>query len=298
MNHMGSRFRLLSCLCLVGLVVGCSIDKHSDGDGEDISDRPAEPEHLRAEVTDTLPFNADYFTQGLEVDRRDGSLLVGTGGYGTSGIYRIDPETGEEINSAAMHDSLFGEGITQSAGGIWQLTWKDHIATLRNPKDLSVDHVAHPDGGEGWGVCELPTHPRRLNVDGTSPLPTPELVVSHGTSELTFHDPKTMAGGGSVEVTYQGSPVDKINELECVGGDVYANVWMSTDILRIDPATGEVTAIIDASGLPNRAANDPDNVLNGIAAIPETEDEDGVPEFYLTGKRWPDLYRVRLPPNE
>lgn len=241
-----------------------------------------EPEMLRAEVIDTLPFNTTYFTQGLEVDPANGSLLVGTGGYGNSGIRRIDPATAEEVDATDMSDSLFGEGLTQTDQGIWQLTWKDHVAFLHNSDNLAVKSTADTGPDEGWGLCEL---------ESSS---SPKLAMSHGTSEITFRDPETLAEIDRFDVTHEGKPVDKLNELECAGDSIYANVWMSTDILRIDSRTGKVTAVIDASALPNNAANDPNNVLNGIAAIPDTAGE----EFYLTGKRWPDLYRVRFVPDD
>ena len=105
-------------------------------------------------------------------------------------------------------------------------------------------------------------------------------------------DPDTLAELARFEVTDQGKPVEGLNELECVGDDVYANIFTTTDIVRIDATSGHVTARIDASSLPNNADEDINNVLNGIAHIPGTD------EFYLTGKRWPDLYRVRLVPSQ
>lgn len=228
------------------------------------------PEQLRAVVVDTLPFNTDYFTQGLEVDQ-DGNLLIGTGQYGESAIYRITPGSLEVLDQADMDEDLFGEGITRVDDSIWQLSWQAGEAIKRDAATLEeTDRVSYP--GEGWGVCRMDD----------------ELIFSDGTDELRHLDPTTFEEHGRTSVTLDRQPVDNINELECVDGQVYANVWLTEDIYRIDPASGEVTARIDTSELINNAEPDPDNVLNGIAHIPGTD------EFYVTGKRWPDLYKVRF----
>ena len=113
------------------------------------------------------------------------------------------------------------------------------------------------------------------------------LVRSDGTDRLRFHDPLTFAEQGSVTVTLNGTPVTELNELECVGGQVWANVWQTDRIVRIDPATGRVTAVVDAAGLLDPARRAGADVLNGIAALPDDE-------FLVTGKLWPVTFRVRF----
>src|SRR5699024_5898607 len=125
--------------------------------------------------------------------------------------------------------------------------------------------------GEGWGLCSL---------DDTT------LIMSDGTDELRHIDGETFAEQDRVRVMMNGQAIDNINELECVGGEVFANVWFSTTIVRIDPISGEVTGTIDASGLEHNAEPDPDNVLNGI------EDIVGTVAFYLIGQRGAALYMV------
>lgn len=230
-------------------------------------------ERLTAVVEETLPFNPQSFTQGLEVTE-DGMVLVGTGQEGQSRLYRVDPATGREDASVPLDPTFFGEGITQFEDTVWQLTWQDGIAVKHDATTLAETGRANY-AGEGWGLCSLDN----------------ELILSDGTAQLRRMDPDSFAEKGRIDVTYEDKPLDKLNELECVDGQVFANVWFSTDIVRIDPATGKVTAVIDASGLPNNAGEDPNNVLNGIAHIPGTD------EFYVTGKRWPDLYRVRFAPS-
>ena len=232
---------------------------------------------FEAKVLERLPFDASLFTQGLEVTD-SGDLLVGTGQYGESGIFTLPAGSGSARQHVRNDNAVFGEGITQynSAEGpvIWQLSWDSGEAYKYDAESYELlDTASYP--GEGWGLCSL---------DNTT------LVMSDGTDELRHIDGETFAEQERVRVTMNGQAIDNINELECVDGEVFANVWFSTTILRIDPATGEVTGTIDASGLENNAANDPDNVLNGIAHIPGTE------EYYLTGKRWPDMYRVSFDP--
>lgn len=232
---------------------------------------------FEAKVLERLPFDASLFTQGLEVTD-SGDVLVGTGQYGESGIFTLPAGSDSARQHVRNDNAVFGEGITQynSAEGpvIWQLSWDSGEAYKYDAESYELlDTASYP--GEGWGLCSL---------DNTT------LVMSDGTDELRHIDGETFAEQEHVRVTMNGQAIDNINELECVDGEVFANVWFSTTILRIDPATGEVTGTIDASGLENNAANDPDNILNGIAHIPGTE------EYYLTGKRWPDMYRVSFDP--
>ncbi len=232
---------------------------------------PAEPERLTTVVQQRYGFDPASFTQGLEA-AGDGTLYVGTGQRGQSRVYVRDLE-GRELAGRQLEPALFGEGITRAGDHLWQLTWQEGVAIKRDAATLEEVGRTRIDG-EGWGLCAR---------DG-------EVIYSDGTSQLRRMDPDTLEERERFDVTLGGAPVDGLNELECVGGDVYANVFLSTDILRIDAASGEVTAVIDASGLPNNAAPDPNNVLNGIAHIPGTD------EFYLAGKRWPDLYRVSFEP--
>ncbi|QPK80281.1 glutaminyl-peptide cyclotransferase [Corynebacterium lizhenjunii] len=230
-------------------------------------------ERLTVRVHQRLDFDPASFTQGLEATT-DGQLWVGTGQRGQSRLYRMDPATGAELASVDLDQRYFGEGITQYEDSIWQLTWQAGTALRYDRDSLELTgQASYP--GEGWGLCATDT----------------SLYMSDGTSQLRRLNPDTFAEEQRVSVTLEGREVDQLNELECVDGQVYANVWFSTDILRIDPTTGRVTAVIDASAVPNNAAKDPNNVLNGIAHIPGTD------HFYLTGKRWPDLYRVSFEPE-
>ncbi|HWM01489.1 MAG TPA: glutaminyl-peptide cyclotransferase [Actinophytocola sp.] len=231
---------------------------------------PAAPTRLRAEVLDTSPHDPDAFTQGLEI--HDGVLYEGTGLEGRSELRATDPDTGAVQRSVELPEEMFGEGITVAGDSIWQLTWQDGVAIRRDRTSLAEVGRASYDG-EGWGLC----------LDGD------RLVMSDGTDRLTFRDPGTFAETGEQKVTdSDGEPVEHLNELECVDGTVYANVWQTDRIVRIDPAAGRVTATIDLTGLLPAQDSAGVDVLNGIAAIPGTD------EFLVTGKLWPTMFRVRF----
>nr|WP_235947644.1 glutaminyl-peptide cyclotransferase [Nocardia terrae] len=226
---------------------------------------------MRVEVITTLPHDPGAFTEGLEID---GSVLYeGTGLSGHSAVRATDFATGAELARADLPAPLFGEGITRAGDLLWQLTYKDGIAIARDPATLTEIRRTHYDG-EGWGLC---TRGNRL-------------VMSNGSASLTFRDPQTFAITGTVALTSHRDA--RLNELDCApDGSVYANVWPTDTILRINPDTGAVLARIDASGLLSGHDRTPDtDVLNGIADIPGTD------TFLLTGKKWPKSYEVRFVP--
>jgi glutamine cyclotransferase len=228
---------------------------------------------LQPQVLARVPHDPTAFTEGLELDH--GILYEATGLVGQSQLREVDPATGAVRRAVTLSGQLFGEGITVVRDHIWQLTWQNGVAlewdraTLTLRRELSFT-------GEGWGLC----------YDGV------RLVRSDGTDRLLFHDPVTFAESGSVAVTLRGMPVTQLNELECVDGQVWANVWQTDQIVRIDPASGQVTAVVDATNLHDpKLRTNPDAVLNGIAAV-------GKDEFLLTGKLWPVSFLVRFVPMQ
>lgn len=264
---------LIAVVVMGGLLVSCA-DQGAPLEVEDSVPR------LSVEVVGQQPFDDTSFTQGLEVDE-DGSLLVGTGLEGQSRIYRVGND-GEVTDSHDLDPDLFGEGITRHGDSVWQLTWQSGVAMERDAVTLEEKNRVLYDG-EGWGICSF---------DDT-------LVHSDGTDTLQFRDPDTFEVTETRVVTSAGTPISQINELECVenpesGREVWANIWYSDEIIRIDPETGEVTAIVDASKLrqmlPDDATSTAD-VLNGIAHIPGTD------RYFVTGKLWPTLFEVRFTPD-
>ncbi|MBC2906876.1 glutaminyl-peptide cyclotransferase [Streptomyces sp. PSKA01] len=247
---------------------GTAAENHADGTPAPKSASTDAVERLRVKVLEVLPHDPQAFTQGLEM--AGDTLYEGTGLAGRSSV-RAGPPGGQPTARVAMPAPLFGEGITVLDRTLWQLTWRNGIAVERDATTLKeVSRVPYPD--EGWGVC----HQRSKN----------RLVTSDGSSRLTFRHPKTLAKAGHIPITENGRPLAKLNELECVGDAVYANVLFTERIVRIDPASGTVTASIDATGLLRKDEAVNGSVLNGIAAVPGTD------QFLITGKFWPKMFRV------
>lgn len=240
---------------------------------------------LHAEIVAQHNFPGAPFVQGLEFEE-DGSLLVGTGQYGQSQIYRLpdwvnNPDGATPTAVQDLAPQLFGEGLTRIGNTVWQLTWREHTAIARDAETLVEKQTAELER-EGWGLCNF----------GDS------LVLSDGSGSLSIRNPETFAEEAQVPVTLGGQPTTWINELECVQDaegaaprEVWANVWQTNTIFRIDPTTGAVTGTLDASNvvdaLPAEVRESVD-VLNGIAKIPGTD------HYLLTGKKWPLAFEVRI----
>jgi glutaminyl-peptide cyclotransferase len=226
-------------------------------------------EEMVAKVVRVYPHDARAFTQGLVYF--DGGLFESTGLNGRSSIRRVDPDSGAVQAEVPLDQRFFGEGLARVGDELIQLTWKNGRAFVW--KLSSLERVReHGYGGEGWGLC----------FDGK------RLVMSDGSDRLIFRDARDFAEEGSLRVTRAGQPLRQLNELECAEGSVYANIWGSDYIARIDPGSGEVTGWIDASGLLTASERAGTDVLNGIAYVPERG------TFLLTGKLWPNLFEVRF----
>lgn len=265
--------RALLALAVTVLAGGCATTGSTPPATSPAGSGPAQP--LRVEVLATMPHDQQLFTQGLEI--ADGVLYEGTGQVGESVLrateLRPGPRPGRLVGQVALPEPLFGEGITVAGNRIWQLTWKSGTAVERDRATLAERRRATYEG-EGWGLCH----------DGS------RLVMSDGSDRLTFRDPATFAPIGSVRVHRDGRPVTELNELECDGGVVWANVWQTDRIVRIDPSSGTVTGMVDTAGLLDPSQRADTGVLNGIAAVPGTD------QFLVTGKNWPSLFRVRFVP--
>ncbi|MGH3860935.1 glutaminyl-peptide cyclotransferase [Actinokineospora sp.] len=257
--------RLAASLALACLAAGCSAPT------EPAQPPTASPAKLTAEVLEDRPHDAAAFTQGLELV--DGVLYEGTGLVGQSEIRATDPTTGAVKQRSALPAEFFGEGITVVGDRIWQITWQDGVAIERDRVTFAERRRVEYQG-EGWGLCF---------DDGGH-----RLVMSDGTDKLTFRDPDTFEPRGEVRVAGEDGPVTRLNELECVDGAVYANVWQTDQIVRIDPASGRLTGVADLSALFPREQRAGADVLNGIANVPGTD------EFLVTGKLWPKMFRIRF----
>jgi glutamine cyclotransferase len=220
-------------------------------------------------VVRTYPHDRDAFTQGLQYV--DGVFYEGTGLNGRSSIRKVKIETGEVLQKHDVPAQYFGEGITLRGGEIFELTWQSGVALVYDSTTFAQKRT-YPYTGEGWGLTQ----------DKTS------LIMSDGTEYLRFLDPATFKERRRVRVMAAGSPLKELNELEYVKGEVFANVWQTDYVARIDPATGGVNGYIDFRGLLSAREREATDVLNGIAY-----DEAG-DRLFITGKLWPRVFEVRL----
>jgi len=216
------------------------------------------------------PHDSNAFTQGLEFF--DERLFESTGLYGNSSIREIDLESGSTLDSAMLDKDLFGEGLTfLDENRILQLTWKSEKALIWESDPLRIIGEWKYEG-QGWGVCLLDDN---------------RLVMSNGSDSLVFRNSETFEVIDSINVTLDGVKIEKLNELECDGQTIWANIWQTDRIIGIDVTTGHVTHVLETSNLPlDRGSLGQGAVLNGIARIPDSEN------FLITGKLWPKIFEV------
>lgn len=222
-------------------------------------------------VVNVYPHDSDAFTQGLIF--RDGELYESTGQLGASSIRRVTLETGDVLKKRDLADEYFGEGIVDWGDRLIGVTWHAGKGFVFDLDDFEV-RATFEYPGEGWGLTRNDTH----------------IIMSDGTDRLRFLDPDTFKEEASRSVTLRGRPIRTINELEWIEGSIFANVWRTDWIIRIDPGSGEVTGLVNLSGLlpeADRKSGHTD-VLNGIAYDPEEK------RIFVTGKYWPSLFEIVL----
>ena len=222
------------------------------------------------EVVNTFPHDPAAFTQGLVF--LDGVLWESTGLNGQSSLRKVDLKTGAVLKRVEVAAQYFAEGLAILSNKMFQLTWQNHkgfvydLMSFEKKQEFSYE-------GEGWGLA----------TDGQ------QLILSDGTDQIRFLDPATFAVKRTIHVSGMGHVIDRLNELEYIKGEIYANIWGTDFIVRIDPATGNLTGVIDFTGLlPLADRNGNNDVLNGIAY--DTAQD----RLFVTGKRWPKLFEVRL----
>ena len=213
------------------------------------------------------------FTQGLLVHK--GIMYEGTGQLGKSQIRITDLKTGRVLKAMSLPNNYFGEGIAIAHGELFQITWKNRVCFVYDPETLEHKRTIRY-AGQGWG----------LTFDGQS------LIMSDGSSTLRFYDPKTFRVQKRITVRERNRPVSKLNELEYVNGEIWANLWYEDKIVRINPENGKVIARINLKGLkPSSLRFNREAVYNGIALDSETG------KLYVTGKNWPKLYEIEVIPR-
>ena len=215
------------------------------------------------------PHDPSAFTQGLAIHA--GQLYEGTGQYGASTLRRVDLTTGRPEKQRALGPQLFGEGIAILDGLVYQLTWQSGVVVVYDLETFEVERTMRY-AGEGWGL----THDGR------------QLIMSDGSATIRFRDPSTFAVTREIEVRAAGVPLARLNELEYVDGEIWANIWYDDRIARIDPADGKVLGFVDLGTLYPQNARSSEAVLNGIAYDAASK------RLFVTGKNWPQLYEIEV----
>ncbi len=223
------------------------------------------------DIVHTYPHDPTAFTEGLFY--LDGYLYESTGLEQHSSIRKVRLETGEVVQKLDVPAQYFGEGIVNWKGHLISLTWKSHLGFVRDLATFKVQRQFQYEG-EGWALTQ----------DGK------QILMSDGTPEIRLLNPQTMKPSGRIQVTLDGRPVNNINELEWVKGEIYANVWQTNVILRIDPHTGDVVGLVNLAGLlsASEVVTGQTDVLNGIAYDAKAD------RLFVTGKNWPKLFEIRL----
>ncbi len=265
---------MLSAAWLVacgGRSAGSAASDGGAGDGAAQQAAAVEPVEYTYRVKAVYDHPRDAYTQGLQY--ADGKLWEGTGQYGQSVVRKTDLATGQSETVVRLPRSEFGEGIALLGGKLYQLTWLSntcHVYDLKHRMKKVAD-FRYP--GEGWG----------LTTDGQ------KLYMSDGTAKIFTVDPATFRREKRVTVTYQGEPVNYLNELEWIEGKIWANVYTTQQIVIIDPATGIVEGVVDLTGiLPAKEVRPTTDVLNGIAYDAQGQ------RIFVTGKNWSKLFEIEI----
>ena len=235
---------------------------------------PGMPANYTYEIINSYPHDPAAFTQGLIY--QDEIFYEGTGLWEQSSLRKVDPETGEVLQQVNIDDQYFGEGITIFGDRVYQLTWQSRVGFVYDKDSFELIRTfTYPT--EGWGI----TH------DGE------KLIMSDGTARIYFWDVDTLAQIGFIDVKVGDQPVVRLNELEYINGEIWANVWQTDMIARIDPQSGQVVGWVDLTGLlADEFRTQPTDVLNGIAYDAETD------RLFVTGKLWSRLFEIKIIPQE
>jgi glutamine cyclotransferase len=223
------------------------------------------------DVVHTYPHDVSAYTEGLFY--LNGFLYESTGLEQHSSIRKVRIDTGAVVQKIDVPAQYFGEGIVNWRGHLISLTWKSHVGFVYDLASLKLQRHFEYEG-EGWALTQ----------DGK------QLIMSDGTPDLRFLNPETLHETNRIQVTLDGKPVHNVNELEWVKGEIYANVWETNWIARIDPRDGHVLGLINLAGLlvPSDQVSGPDSVLNGIAYDAKGD------RLFVTGKNWPKLFEIRV----
>ena len=265
-------------IVLTVVLLGIGLARIIRSGRQPLAKTPAVPETLRQalsyELLATHPHDSACYTQGLVID--EGVFYESCGLYGKSSLRKVDPADGSVLAEVALDPKYFAEGLVLLDGKLYQLTWQENTGFIYDADTLEHLSSFHYQT-QGWG----------LTTDGSA------LILSDGTNTLYWLDPGTMQVVRQVRVSYQGQPVEYLNELEFIKGTIFANIYLTDTIAAIDPQDGNVLSLITLPGLrPEQNLSVHGEVLNGIAYDSLND------RLFLTGKNWANLYEVRLVPKE
>ena len=278
MNQQKFRRLLPFVIVLTVVLLGIGLARAIRSGRQPLAKTPAVPETLTQalsyELLATHPHDSACYTQGLVID--EGVFYESCGLYGKSSLRKIDPADGSVLAEVALDPKYFAEGLVLLDGKLYQLTWQENTGFIYDADTLEHLSSFHYQT-QGWG----------LTTDGSA------LILSDGTNTLYWLDPGTMQVVRQVRVSYQGQPVEYLNELEFIKGTIFANIYLTDTIAAIDPQDGNVLSLITLPGLrPEQNLSVHGEVLNGIAYDSLND------RLFLTGKNWANLYEVRLVPKE
>lgn len=262
---------ITTSVAIAWLLAACGGVSHSKSDTpqSDNEDKTVMAALYDYRIVAEYPHSTLSYTQGLQY--HDGVMWEGSGQEGESHLMTIDMKSGNRHILASLLDTEFGEGITIHRNHIYQLTWTSGKAYVYDLDGKLIDTKSYR--GEGWGITSDGEH----------------LYMSDGSSTIRRVNPDTMRTEASICVTYNGQPLDYINELEWIDGYIWANIYLTSSIVQIDPERGVVVGYIDLPELRNRLKNNPEaEVLNGIAYNPENG------HLYVTGKDWNTLFEIEV----
>lgn len=262
---------LLFVLLVLG-AISCN-DNEPKEDSISISNALPPPATINYNVIASYPHDTSYYTEGFQLYKD--YLFESTGNYGVSKLVKVDVKTGKPVKELSLNEKYFGEGLTVLNDTIYQMTYREKTGFVYDMNFKQIRTFTYET--EGWG----------MTTDGKS------LIMSDGSSNLYYRDPKNFSTQKIVSVLDNNGPVSNVNELELVDGYIYANIWNTNDIIKIDPSNGHVIGKMDCSGLLEKKGlpgpnYDIGNVLNGIAYDPTKK------TLLITGKLWPLIFEVQL----
>jgi glutaminyl-peptide cyclotransferase len=253
--------------CIMVAVVLAGVLAVALNGNQEVNRQPESPVNYSYSVNNTYPHDTQAYTEGLIFD--NGVLYESTGITSASSLRKVDLQTGKVLQQFNLSIGTFGEGLAAVDGSLVQLTWQNQVGYVYDKASFSLQR-SFDVHGEGWG----------LTYDGQN------LIMSNGSSTLTALNPQTYQVVNQINVKNGNEPLTNINELEYINGSIYANIWHSMKIAKINPQTGQVIGIIDLTGIYEQPSYD--EVLNGIAYDSQND------RLFVTGKDWPNLYEITI----